>query len=101
MSTDAREDLRRLIHQSGRMLDDRRYSEFVELFVDDGSYKVEVKAPELPEKMIWMALARDELSERFASVPEHEWRFFEQTRLIALGASPDFAHKVRDDIERA
>jgi 3-phenylpropionate/cinnamic acid dioxygenase small subunit len=84
MSTDAGEDLRRLVHQSGRLLDDRRYSEFVELFAADGSYKVEVKAPELPEKMVWMALARNELSERFASVPEHEWRFLEQTRLISV-----------------
>lgn len=86
MSTEAREELRRLVHQSGRLLDDRRYSEFVELFIADGSYRVEVKAPELPEKMTWMELARNELSERFASVPEHEWRFLEQTRLISVDA---------------
>ena len=86
MSADAREDLRRLVHQSGRLLDERRYDEFVKLFADDGSYRVEVKAPELAQKMVWMELARDELSERFASVPEHEWRFLEQTRLIGVDA---------------
>ncbi|MCW5770509.1 MAG: nuclear transport factor 2 family protein [Rhodospirillaceae bacterium] len=84
MPADSREALRRLVHESGRFLDDRRYDDFVALFVDDGNYRVEVDAPELSEKMVWMALTRDELAERFESAPMHEWRFFQQTRLVAV-----------------
>lgn len=86
MPADAREELRALVHLSGRLLDDRRYGAFVEMFLDDGTYRVEVKAPELPEKMVWMALAREELAERFEAFPKHEWRIFEQTRLISVDA---------------
>ncbi|MFO0986282.1 MAG: nuclear transport factor 2 family protein [Alphaproteobacteria bacterium] len=86
MTADAREELRRLVHLSGRLLDDRRHDEFIALFEPNGRYRVEVKAPELPNRMVWMALARDELRERFDAVPEHEWRFTEQTRAIAVDA---------------
>lgn len=86
MSTDGdlREELRALVHSSARYLDDRDYQSFVALFEDTGSYRVEVKAPELPNPMIWMELDRGELQARYESVDKHEWRLYEQTRLIAV-----------------
>ena len=80
------EQLRRLIHQTVRCLDDRDYEGFTNLFTPNGEYRIEVDAPELRTKMIWMSLSRDELCKRFASVPEQEWRRIDTTHQISVDA---------------
>lgn len=84
MSAESFEELRRLIHRSGRCLDDRDYDDFVDLFAPDGNYRIEVKAPEISERMTWMALDRDELRQRFESAPQQEWRQMELTHQVSV-----------------
>ena len=90
MSASEFEQVRRRIHLSGRCLDDRDYDGFVDLFAPDGAYRIEVDAPEMKTRMIWMTLDHDELRQRFQSVPEQEWRAPETTRQIAV-ETIDFA----------
>lgn len=78
------EHMRQRIHHLGRCLDDRDYDGFVSLFAPDGTYRIEVDAPELKSRMIWMTLDREELQQRFQSVPTQEWRAIETTRVIAV-----------------
>ena len=84
VTTEDRETLRSLVHASARFLDDRTYQSFVDLFDESGSYRVEVDAPELPNTMVWMELDRDQLKERYGAVNKHEWRQFQQSRLVAV-----------------
>jgi 3-phenylpropionate/cinnamic acid dioxygenase small subunit len=86
MSAEAREALRSAVHRSGRWLDDGNYDGYVGLFAEDGQYRLEAKAPELPRPMIWIALGRDELAQLLASAPSHEWQLGERTHLIAVDA---------------
>lgn len=79
------EQLRSLIGRSGRLLDEHRFSDYVDLFADDGSYAITAKAPELPEPMVWMAQSRRELAQLFESIPSHEWDLGERLHLIAPG----------------
>ena len=76
--------LRSLVHASARFLDDCAYQSFVDLFEESGSYRVEVNAPELPDTMVWMELDRNQLKERYDALHKHEWRRYQQNRLIAV-----------------
>ena len=81
------ETLRALIHSSARYLDDRSYTNFTDLFRDDGEYRIETIAPECPAPMIWMLLSREEMIDRFEAAPKHEWQITnipEQSRLVAV-----------------
>lgn len=79
-----REALRALIHASARHLDDGAYDSFADLFAADGRYRVEVDAPELPRRMVWMELDRDQIRERCGGIDRHEWRIDQQTRLVSV-----------------
>ena len=79
-------EVRQLIHAAARYLDDRAFAEFIGLFDPDGRYRIQARAPELPEPMVWMDLSRDELETRCVGAARQEWEIlqFEQTRLLSI-----------------
>ncbi len=74
------------VHLSARHLDDHRYTEFLQLFAEEGEYSITTLAPELPEKMIWMQSSRQELAVRVDTMNEHEWEIARvmQTRIVSV-----------------
>ena len=82
----AHTELNRLIHASGRYLDDHEFQAYLDLYREEGTYSIVTKAPELPEPMIWMQRTRGELQERISSMSEHEWEIsgVEQTRVLSV-----------------
>ena len=86
MTLDTHDTLLRLVHRSARLLDDQDHDAFLALFSSDAQYSITSKAPELPEKMIWMRRSRDELAERLEAMSSHEWEIagIEQTRIVSV-----------------
>jgi 3-phenylpropionate/cinnamic acid dioxygenase small subunit len=86
MMSNAAESLRRQVHLAARHLDDGDYTSFLNLFTDQGEYRVEAQAPELAQPMTWMHMARDELGERCAQLSRQQWQIadYHQTRLLSL-----------------
>ena len=58
-----RETIRTLISRSAKDLDNRRYKDFIELFVEKGKYKLEAESDEIGQRMIWLETSRDELAD--------------------------------------
>ena len=86
MSLDHQMQLTRLLHSSTRMLDDKNYDAFLELFASEGEYSITCLTPELDEKMIWMKVSRSEIDARLNAMNEHEWQIahVEQTRILSV-----------------
>ena len=86
MTLDTHDRLLRAIHRSARLLDDQDHEAFLDLFTSDAQYSITSKAPELPEKMIWMRQSRDDLAERLKAMTSHEWEIasVEQTRIVSV-----------------
>ena len=86
MTLDTHDNILRLVHRSARLLDDQDHDAFLDLFGDDAQYSITSKAPELPNKMIWMRHSRDELAERLKAMTSHEWEIasIEQTRIVSV-----------------
>jgi 3-phenylpropionate/cinnamic acid dioxygenase small subunit len=84
--SDTRAELTRLVHASARHLDDRDFAAYLSLFTEAGEYRIEVRAPELPDPMTWMHMNREELGKRLDSVPRHEWQILQpvQTRIVSV-----------------
>ena len=79
-------ELNRLIHASGRYLDEREFQAYLDLYREQGSYEIVTRAPELPEPMVWMQCSRAELSARIAAMSEQEWEIaeVEQSRVLSV-----------------
>ena len=76
-----------LVHQLARYQDERQYDEFLDCLATDCEYRVDVDAPELQKTMVWMAMNREELGKRLASLSAHEWQIVkshEQTRQVTV-----------------
>ena len=66
-----RESVRALVTRSGRLLDDGRYEEFVDLFSRDGTYSLQARSDELGKDMTWLTADRSELTTLFKEYPQH------------------------------
>lgn len=86
MEITAQFELNRLVHASGRYLDEHDFQAYLDLYQEEGSYELVSKAPELPEPMIWMQCNRSELGERIAAMSEQEWEIaeVEQSRVLSV-----------------
>ena len=80
---EANEHIRALISRSGRLLDNGRYDEFVDLFAVDGSYSLEATGAEIGRAMTWLALDRAGLQQLFKEYPEHIRDLASRTHLVA------------------
>ena len=63
--------IRALVSRAARLLDGGAYDQFLELFTDDGRYRIEAVSAELGKQMTWMDLDRSELSALFKEYPDH------------------------------
>lgn len=78
------ETLRRLVHLSGRLLDDGEFDRYGALFSATGEYRLEAAGPELPATMTWILLQKDELAALLASAPRHVWNTGSRTHMITV-----------------
>lgn len=78
-----RELVRALLMRSGRLLDDGRYEEFVDLFSKDGKYLLQARSDELGRDMTWLTANRDELASLFKEYPQHVRDKAYRTHLVA------------------
>ncbi len=76
--------LSRLIHLSGRLLDQEDFENYTALFCDNGEYRLTAKAPEVAQPMTWILLNRQEMSALLTSAPKHEWNTGERSHLITV-----------------
>ena len=63
--------IRALVSRTARFLDAAVYDQFLDLFTDDGRYRIEAMSAELGKQMTWMDLDRSELSALFKEYPDH------------------------------
>jgi 3-phenylpropionate/cinnamic acid dioxygenase small subunit len=84
MQGDDRESIRALIARSGRLLDEGRFADYVELFATDGQYLIEARSAEIGRDMVWLSLNRTELAELFREWPLHVRDAATRTHLIAV-----------------
>ena len=86
MDLRAQFELNRLVHASGRYLDERDFQAYLDLYLEEGSYEIVTRAPELPEPMVWMRYQRHELRARIAALSEQEWEIaqVEQSRVLSV-----------------
>jgi 3-phenylpropionate/cinnamic acid dioxygenase small subunit len=63
--------IRSLVSRAARALDAGAYERFVELFADDGRYRIEAMSAELGKPMTWLDLDRSELAALFKEYPDH------------------------------
>ena len=84
MERDDRESIRLLIARSGRLLDDERFAEYVELFTTDGHYLLGTTSAEIGRDMVWLSLNRAELADLFREWPLHVRDPAARTHLVAV-----------------
>jgi 3-phenylpropionate/cinnamic acid dioxygenase small subunit len=82
--TQERDKLNRLIHLSGRLLDDEDFASYTALFAEDGEYRLVAKAPEVAQPMTWILLNRQELGDLLASAPKQVWNTGQRSHLITV-----------------
>jgi 3-phenylpropionate/cinnamic acid dioxygenase small subunit len=82
--TQEQEKLSRLIHLSGRLLDEEDFDHYAALFAEDGEYRLETKAPQVAQPMTWVWLNRQELGDLLASAPKHVWNTGQRSHLISV-----------------
>jgi len=63
--------IRALVSRTARFLDAAVYDQFLDLFTDDGRYRIEAMSAELGKQMTWMDLDRSELAALFKEYPDH------------------------------
>ena len=63
--------IRGLVSRAARTLDAGAYEQFLDLFTDDGRYRIEAVSAELGKPMIWMDHDRSELAALFKEYPDH------------------------------
>lgn len=63
--------IRALVSRTARFLDAAVYDQFLDLFTDDGRYRLEAMSAELGKQMTWMDLDRSELAALFKEYPDH------------------------------
>jgi len=66
-----REGVRDLINRSCLLLDEERFQEYLDLYVDDFRYRVTAFSHELRKEMVWLDLGRTDLKDMFEMLPEH------------------------------
>ena len=79
-----RERLRELIHLSGRLLDDKKFDQYVALYCDDGEYRIQTDVADLGKTATWAFLSRQELNSLLASAPRHVWNTGLRSHLITV-----------------
>ena len=79
-----RETIRTLISRSAKYLDDRRYSDFIKLFVKKGKYILEAESDEIGRSMTWLEMSRDELADLLKESPQHVHDLAERIHLVSL-----------------
>ena len=72
------------ISLSAKLLDDKRYAEFIELFAEDGAYVMEAESNEIGQRMIWLETSRDELATLLEEAPQHVHDLAERTHLVSV-----------------
>lgn len=82
--TQERDKLNRLIHLSGRLLDEEDFASYAALFADGGEYRLVTKAPEVAQPMTWILLNRQEMGDLLASAPKHVWNTGQRSHLISV-----------------
>ena len=93
--TQEQDKLNRLIHLSGRLLDEQDFANYAALFADGGEYRLVTKAPEVAQPMTWILLSRQELGDLLASAPQHVWNTGQRSHLISVeevNVAGDSAH---------
>jgi 3-phenylpropionate/cinnamic acid dioxygenase small subunit len=63
--------VRGLVSRAARALDAGAYEQFLDLFTDDGRYRIEALSAELGKPMTWMDHDRSELASLFKEYPDH------------------------------
>ncbi len=78
------ERLSRLIHLSGRLLDQESFEDYTALYAEAGEYRLVTRAPEVAQTMTWILLNRQELGALLASAPKHVWNTGLRSHLISV-----------------
>lgn len=73
-----------IISLSAKLLDDKRYAEFIELLVEDGAYVLEAESDEIGHRMIWLETSRDELATLLEEAPQHVHDLAARTHLVSV-----------------
>ena len=79
-----REVVSRLIHLSGRLLDQEEFIEYASLYSERGEYRLVTKAPEVRQPMTWALMSREELSALLVSTDKHVWNTGQRSHLITV-----------------
>jgi methanesulfonate monooxygenase small subunit len=66
-----REVVRDLVSRSCLLLDEERFDEYLDLYVDDFRYRVTAFSQELRKDMVWLDLGRVDLQNMFEMLPVH------------------------------
>jgi len=74
--------IRKRIYESGRLLDRAAFDDYIDLFLDDSSYRVEVQSPELQKGMTWVLLDKAQLSTLLRPAKLHMWDTGQRHHLI-------------------
>jgi 3-phenylpropionate/cinnamic acid dioxygenase small subunit len=78
------EAIRRLVAQSARRLDSGQFSDYIDLFADDGSYVLQADSTEIGSTMIWLDLSRVELSALLKESPQHVHDLAGRTHMVTV-----------------
>ena len=78
------EAIRRLVAQSARRLDSGLFSDYVDLFTDDGTYVLQADSTEIGSTMIWLDLSLDELSALVEESPQHVHDLAGRTHMVTV-----------------
>jgi 3-phenylpropionate/cinnamic acid dioxygenase small subunit len=68
---DTSNEIGHVIRRSCYLLDQEKFSEWLDLFRPGGTYEVAAVSPEIQKSMCWMRGTREELQELFAALPNH------------------------------
>ena len=79
-----RESIRTFISLSAKLLDDKRYTDFVELFVEAGTYVMEAESDEIGQRMTWLEISRDELASLLEESSQHVHDLATRTHLVSV-----------------
>ena len=79
-----RETIRTLISSSAKFLDEGKYAQFTELFLENGRYLLVARSDEIGRDMTWLDLSRDELVALLEESHQHVHDLAERMHIVSV-----------------
>ena len=80
----AKESVRERLLCSVRLLDSKRYDQFIELFTENGRYILSAESSEISRSMTWLDVSRSELAELLRESSKHVHDISERTHILSV-----------------